>query len=214
MVLVDKAYEFEGPDGATLSLEDLFAGKDQLIVYHFMFGPDAERGCKGCAFVGAFSHPPLFYLDLTLLLLLLGEHIPDLRHLASRNTAFAAVSRAPFAKLDAWKRKLGWSFPWYSSARSAFNYDFHATLDGAVVPVEYNFATAAELEAKGQAWNTKGEQPGISVFLRGEGGEVYHTYSAYSRCIERLLGTFMMLDMTVLGRQVGPAGRAEFKLRY
>ncbi|KAH6630961.1 hypothetical protein B0J18DRAFT_117065 [Chaetomium sp. MPI-SDFR-AT-0129] len=193
MVLVDKEYQFEGPEGATLSLEDLFAGKDQLIVYHFMFGPDAERGCKGCAFVG--------------------EHIPDLRHLASRNTSFAAISRAPFPKLDAWKRKLGWTFPWYSSGNTSFNYDFHATLDAAVQPVEYNFATAAELEAKGLKWNVSGEQPGVSVFLRRD-GKVYHTYSAYARGLERVLGTFMWLDMTPLGRQDLPGGPAAFKLRY
>lgn len=143
-----------------------------------------------------------------------GEHIPPLRHLGSRNTAFAAVSRAPYAKISAWKSKFAWSFPWYSSAPSSFNYDFHATLDASVQPVEYNFATAAELEAKGQKWNTAGEQPGVSVFLKGEDGKVYHTYSAYARGVEKLLGTFMLLDMTVLGRQVGPAGPAEFKLAY
>ncbi|KAK4040820.1 hypothetical protein C8A01DRAFT_35192 [Parachaetomium inaequale] len=193
MVEVDKRYRFHGPDGSTLLLEDLFGGKDQLIVYHFMFGPDAERGCKGCAFVG--------------------EHIPNLRHLGSRNTAFVAVSRGPFAKLDAWKKTVGWTFPWYSSEGSDFNYDFHATLDPAVLPVEYNFATAAELEAKGLKYNTAGEQPGLSVFVRRD-GKVYHTYSAYSRGVERLLGTFHLLDMTPLGRQVGPAGPADFKLKY
>jgi len=193
-VEVDKQYKFEGPNGSTLSLEDLFNGKDQLIVYHFMFAPDAERGCKGCAF--------------------LGEHIPDLRHLGSRNTAFASVSRAPYAKLDAFKKKVGWSFPWYSSGGSDFNYDFHATLDPAVrSPAEYNFTTVAELEAKGQGYNTSGDQPGLSVFARRD-GKVYHTYSAYSRGLERLLGTFQLLDMTPLGRQDGPAGPAEFKLKY
>jgi predicted dithiol-disulfide oxidoreductase (DUF899 family) len=217
MVEVDKQYQFHGPDGSTLSLEDLFGGKDQLIVYHFMFGPDAERGCKGCAFVGtSYNVIPLpFYPGppLTSVSKITGEHIPDLRHLRSRNTAFVAVSRGPFAKLDAWKKKVGWTFPWYSSEGSDFNYDFHATLDPAVRHVEYNFATAAELEAKGLKYNTAGEQPGLSVFVRRD-GKVYHTYSAYSRGVERLLGTFQLLDMTPLGRQVGPAGPADFKLKY
>ncbi|KAG7285939.1 hypothetical protein NEMBOFW57_008235 [Staphylotrichum longicolle] len=184
MVQVDKQYQFHGPNGSTLSLDDLFGDKDQLIVYHFMFGPDAER-----------------------------EHIPDLRHLRSRNTAMVVVSRAPFEKVDAWKKKIGWTFPWFSSEGSDFNYDFHATLDDSVAPVEYNFATAAELEAKGQKWNTSGEQPGLSVFLRKD-GKVYHTYSSYSRGLDRLLVTHQLLDMTPLGRQDGPSGPAEFKLKY
>ncbi|KAK3305246.1 uncharacterized protein B0T15DRAFT_192104 [Chaetomium strumarium] len=101
MVLVDKQYQFGGPGGSMLSLPDLFGGKDRLIIYHFMFEPDADSGCRGCAFVG--------------------EHIPDLSYLRSRNTGLAVVSRTPFAKLDTWKKKLGWTFPWYSSEGSDFN---------------------------------------------------------------------------------------------
>lgn len=123
------------------------------------------------------------------------------------------VSRAPFAKLDAWKQKIGWTFPWYSSEGSDFNYDFHATLDESVLPVQYNFASKAELEAKGQKWNVSGEQPGISVFYRQD-GVVYHTYSAYSRGCEKMLGTLMLLDLTPLGRQDGYAGPADYKLKY
>ena len=123
------------------------------------------------------------------------------------------VSRAPFEKLDAWKKKLGWTFPWYSSEGCDFNYDFHATLEPAVLSFEYNFATADELEAKGQKWSISGEQPGLSVFLRKDGA-VYHTYSSYSRGLDRLLVTFQLLDMTPFGRQDGPAGPAEFKLNY
>ncbi|KAH8905855.1 DUF899-domain-containing protein [Coniochaeta sp. PMI_546] len=193
MVKVEKDYTFKGPDDKELSLADLFGDKDQLIVYHFMFGPDAEQGCKGCAFMG--------------------EHIPDLRHIRSKNTAMVVVSRAPFAKLDAWKQKIGWTFPWYSSEGSDFNYDFHATLDESVLPVQYNFASKAELEAKGQKWNVSGEQPGISVFYRQD-GVVYHTYSAYSRGCEKMLGTLMLLDLTPLGRQDGYAGPADYKLKY
>jgi len=193
MVKVDKDYKFKGAGGTTLSLDDLFGEKKQLIVYHFMFGPDDERGCKGCAFVG--------------------EHIPDLRHLRSRDTAMVCVSRAPFEKLDAWKQKVGWTFPWYSSEDSDFNYDFHVTLDESVRPVEYNFRTKDEMVAKGQMWNTSGEQPGLSVFLKQD-GEIYHTYSTYSRGLDKLLGTLQLLDMTPLGRQDGVTGPAEFKLKY
>jgi predicted dithiol-disulfide oxidoreductase (DUF899 family) len=124
------------------------------------------------------------------------------------------VSRAPFPKLDAWKRKIGWTFPWYSSADSDFNYDFHATIDESVLPVEYNFATRAELEAKGLKWNVAGEQPGISVFYRDGDGAVYHTYSAYARGLESVLGTLMLLDLTPLGRQEGGAGPADYKFKY
>jgi predicted dithiol-disulfide oxidoreductase (DUF899 family) len=193
MVKIDKDYLFHGPNGSVLTLEDLFDGKDQLIVYHAMFGPDADHLCNGCAFTA--------------------EHVPDLCHLGSRNTAFAFISRAAFPKLDAWKRKLGWTFPWYSSAGSDFNYDFHVTQDPAVRPVEYNFASAEELEAKGQMWSMTGEQMGFSVFFKKDGA-VYHTYSTYARGAEVLLGTFQLLDMTPLGRQDGPRGPAEFKQKF
>ena len=142
-----------------------------------------------------------------------GEHIPDLRHLRSRNTSMVVISRAPFAKLDAWKNKIGWTFPWYSSEGSDFNHDFHVTSDPAVGPVEYNFASSVELEAKGLKWHLEGEQPGLSVFFRKDGA-VYHTYSAYARGAERLLGTYQLLDMTPLGRQDSPKGPAEFRLKY
>jgi len=144
---------------------------------------------------------------------LAAEHIPDLRHLRSRNTSMVVVSRAPLEKIETWKQKLGWTFPWYSSADSDFNYDFHVTNDSNVGPVEYNFTSAAELEAKGQKWNLDGEQPGLSVFLKKD-GVVYHTYSTYSRGLDHFLGTYQLLDMTPLGRQDGPSGPAEFKLRY
>lgn len=123
------------------------------------------------------------------------------------------VSRAPFTNLDAWKQKTGWIFPWYSSEGSEFNYDFHASIDESVLPIEYNFATKDELEAKGQKWNTRSEQPRVSVFYR-KGGVIYHTYSAYSRGCEKMLGTLMWLNLTPLGRQDSPAGPAEYKLNY
>jgi len=180
MVKLDKEYKFHGPKGTVLSLEDLFEGKDQLIVYHFMFGPNEERGCHGCVFIVKYHIsviPPYSTFSIFLpvvpgmhLTYIPGEHIPDVRHLRSHDTSLAVVSRASFDKLDAWKKKVGWTFPWYSSKGSDFNYDFHATLDPAVCPIEYTFANAAELGAKGLKGNMAGEQPGLSVFFRQDGG--------------------------------------------
>ncbi|KAK4450546.1 hypothetical protein QBC34DRAFT_76284 [Podospora aff. communis PSN243] len=169
MVKIDKPYTFHGPNNTTPSLDDLFRGKDQLIVYHFMFPPNAERGCSGCAFVG--------------------EHIPDTRHLESRNTAMAVISRAPFDKIAAWKEKLGWKFPWYSSDGSDFTYDF------------------------GGASKEGGDQANLTVFYRKD-GEIYQTYSIFPRGVLNFLGTYQLLDFTPLGRQDGPDGPAGFKLNY
>jgi predicted dithiol-disulfide oxidoreductase (DUF899 family) len=183
MVKVTKQYTFEGPDGkASLSLLDLFNGRKQLIIYHFMLGPDMEQGCSGCSFFA--------------------DHVPDLSHLQSRNTSFVAVSRAPIAKIEAFKKRMGWTFPWYSSFGTDFNYDFHATQDESIAPIEYNFKDKATLEKDGQNIFTKGEQPGLSVFYL-ENSVIFHTYSAYSRGLEKLLGTHSLLDMTPLGRQEG-----------
>jgi predicted dithiol-disulfide oxidoreductase (DUF899 family) len=123
-------------------------------------------------------------------------------HLASRDTAFAAVSRAPYPKLDAYRRERGWTFPWYSSHGSDFNFDFHVSLDPAVAPAVYNFRDPDELVAAGQAWLTEyvGEQPGVSAFLR-EGDEVFHTYAAYGRGVEVMMHAYRLLDITALGRQ-------------
>ncbi|RYP61672.1 hypothetical protein DL769_007601 [Monosporascus sp. CRB-8-3] len=193
MVKVDKEYIFHNSDGQKVTLADLFKGKKQLIVYHFMFAPEADVGCRGCSFMG--------------------ENFPDVRHLETKDTAFTAVSRAPIEKIEAFKKKTGWKFPWVSSGGSDFNYDFHVTLDESVAPVEYNYKNKEELEKRGLAYHVNGEQPGLSVFYK-EGDEVYHTYSTYSRGLERYLTTFNLLDVTPLGRQVGPNGPAEFKLSY
>ena len=118
MVRIDKDYVFEGPDGKA-SLLDLFDGRSQLIVYHFMFDPEWDKGCPGCS----------GYVDA----------LGDLSMLKDCDTAFVVVSRAPLAKLEAYKARRAWSIPWYSSFESDFNYDFHVTLDENVVPVEYNY---------------------------------------------------------------------------
>ncbi len=196
MVRIDKDYVFEGPDGA-VSLPGLFDGRRQLIVQHFMFNPSWDEGCPSCSASADELSAGL------------------LAHLRARDTSFAAVSRAPLAKIEAFKARKGWAFPWYSSHGSDFNYDFHVTLDESVAPVEYNYRTAAELEEAGMGWLTKAseqpsEQPGYSFFLR-ERDSVFHTYSTYARGAEMLGGSYYILDLTALGRQEDweePKGRA------
>jgi predicted dithiol-disulfide oxidoreductase (DUF899 family) len=179
MVEIDKDYVFEGPTGK-VSLAGLFNGQRQLVIYHFMFDPAGEEGCSSCS--------------------LFADGFGRLEHIRSRNTNFAVISRAPIAKIEAFKARMGWDFPWYSSGDTSFNYDFHVTQDEAVAPVEYNFKDKAELEKGGQVYNMRGEQPGMSVFLR-DGDLIYHTYSAYARGNDHLIFTYGVLDYTPLGRQ-------------
>jgi predicted dithiol-disulfide oxidoreductase (DUF899 family) len=197
MVRLDKPYTFEGPDG-TVSLLDLFEGRPQLVMHHFMYGPDWDSGCPSCSSAA--------------------DGISGLRQLHVRNTTLVAVSRAPYAKLAAFRERMGWTFPWYSSYGGDFNYDFHATLDDRVAPVLLHFRTEAELAEAGTPWtggpwtaDMRGEEmPGISAFLR-VGDEVFHTYSTYGRGIEDFHNGIPYLDLTALGRQEEweePKGRA------
>jgi predicted dithiol-disulfide oxidoreductase (DUF899 family) len=195
MVEVDEPYVFEGRDGPA-TLLDLFEGRRQLMVGHFMFAPSWDEGCPSCS-AGA-------------------DEISDglLAHLRARDTTFVEVSRAPIAKLLAYQARKGWTFPWYSSYGSSFNYDFHVTLDEAVAPVEYNYRTPAEHERAGTAYYLDGErpleEPGLSCFLR-DGDRVFHTYSTFARGAEMLGGSYAFLDLTALGRQEDweePRGRA------
>lgn len=195
MVEVATDYQFEGPDG-TADLLALFDGRSQLIVCHFMFNPDWDDGCPSCT-AGADEMAPGL-----------------LEHLHSRDTTLVYVSRAPISKIEKYKAKRGWTFPWYSSFGSDFNYDFSVTLDESVKPVEYNYTTKAEYEQKGMAVYTEGdgpvENPGRSSFLR-VGDKVFHTYSVYARGLESMGGSYYLLDETALGRQEGweePKGRA------
>ncbi len=159
-VQVDKPYLFEGAHGPQ-RLQDLFHGKRQLIVYHFMFGPDWEEGCVGCS--------------------LLADHLDSaLMHLPHHDVSVVAVSRAPYARLAAFKARMGWAFDWYSSAQSDFNFDF-----GASVP---------------QADGAVEERPGASAFFRDPDGEIFHTYSVFERGVERLAGAYNYLDIAPLGR--------------
>ncbi|MBS1216432.1 MAG: hypothetical protein H6R20_1406 [Proteobacteria bacterium] len=190
MVRLDKQYVFDGPTGMVMLL-DLFERRRQLIVYHFMFDPAWAEGCPSCSLVM--------------------DNVGHLAHLHARRTSFAAVSRAPLAKLQAYARRMGWTFPWYSSFGTDFNYDFHVTNDEAVAPVEYNYLGKADLIAKGEPWFAAGESHGLSVFLR-DGGSVFHTYSTYARGADLLVGTFNYLDLTPLGRQEDweePPGRSD-----
>jgi predicted dithiol-disulfide oxidoreductase (DUF899 family) len=194
MVRIDTEYVFDGPDGKA-SLLDLFDGRRQLIVQHFMFDPSWDDGCSSCT---AASEE-------------LCEGL--LAHLHVRDTTFVVVSRAPLPKIESYRTRRGWTFPWVSSFGSDFYYDFHATLDHTVAPVEFNFRNQAELNAAGMGWTAEGswEQPGYTMFLR-DGDEVFHTYSVFARGTEMLGGAYAFLDFTALGRQEGwelPAGRAD-----
>ena len=131
MVEIDKEYIFQGPDGQA-SLPGLFEGRGQLLIYHFMFDPDWDEGCESCSF--------------------LADGIGHLAHLRARDTTLAMVSRAPLAKLEAFRQRMAWTVPWYSSFSSDFNYDFHVTLDPAVAPVEYNYRDLNELGPDWQGW--------------------------------------------------------------
>jgi predicted dithiol-disulfide oxidoreductase (DUF899 family) len=168
MVEIDKPYVFTGPDGEA-SLLDLFGGRRQLILGHFMFDPRWEDGCPSCS-AGA-------------------DEVSRglIEHLHTRDTELVYVSRAPIEKLERWKAKKGWFFPWYSSYGSDFNYDFHATLDESVAPLEYNYRDREEYERAGSEhpfdYEQPIEMPGTSVFLR-DGDRVFHTYSSYARGAE------------------------------
>ncbi len=175
-VRVDKAYAFDTPVGRK-TLADLFDGRSQLMIYHFMFGPDWEAGCPGCSFMA--------------------DHIDGmLPHLNHHDVTFVCVSRAPLDKIEAYKRRMGWAFPWYSSFGSDFNFDYHVSFtreDLARGTVTYNYRQTPSEDAHD-------ELPGMSAFFRDEDGSVYHTYSEYSRGGEELLGTLMTLDRAPKGR--------------
>ncbi|MFQ6327510.1 DUF899 domain-containing protein [Nocardia sp. CWNU-33] len=180
MVAIDKKYEFEGPKGK-VGLAELFDGQRQLIVYHMMWRWDLDAGCPSCA--------------------LLLDNVGHTEHLEYNDTRFVAVSRGPWDTLNRYRDRMGWTFPMYSSFDSDFNYDFHVTQDESIAPVEYNYASKAEMQAKGLTWQAEGEQPGTSIFWRDDDNAVFHTYSSYARGGDILIGTNNYLDLTPLGRQ-------------
>jgi predicted dithiol-disulfide oxidoreductase (DUF899 family) len=173
-VRVDKDYVFEGPDGKE-TLADLFDGRSQLLVYHFMFGPDWEQGCPSCSFVS--------------------DHIDGANwHLPHRDVTLLAISRAPLAQIEAFKQRMGWRFKWVSSYDNDFNHDFHVSFtpdEMARGEVYYNY-TMAEFPSE--------EAPGLSAFYRDPSGAVFHTYSTYARGLDMLVGAYNYLDLAPKGR--------------
>jgi predicted dithiol-disulfide oxidoreductase (DUF899 family) len=171
---VEKAYVFEGPDGKT-SLSGLFHGRSQLIVYHFMFDPGWAEGCKSCSFWADNFE---------------GFH----RHLNHRDVTLAAVSRAPWATIARFKQRMGWSFPWVSSDGGEFNFDYRVSFTAdqlAEGEVDYNFARRK---------NSMTELPGISVFYKDAAGDIFHTYSCYSRGLDMVNAAYHYLDLVPKGR--------------
>jgi predicted dithiol-disulfide oxidoreductase (DUF899 family) len=178
-VKVEKSYVFDGPKGKE-TLADLFDGRSQLFLKHFMFGPGWEEGCVGCSFEV--------------------DHIEGaLAHLENHDVSYVAVSRAPLPEIEAFRQRMGWRFNWVSSFGSDFNYDFHVSFtkeDLARGKVYYNFEMC-DIPME--------ELSGRSVFYKDESGDIFHTYSAYGRGAEELLGTYMVLDLTPKGRnETGP----------
>ena len=179
-VKVGKEYVFEGPQGSR-TLADLFGSKDQLLIYHFMFAPEWEQGCQSCSLAADTMNANLI-------------------HLNARDIAFAVVSRAPLAKIEAFRKRMGWSFPWYSSSANGFNYDFGVSFTPEQMAGKgyYNFGTGE---------HPSEEAPGVSAFYRNDAGEVFHTYSSYARGAEGLLAVYTLIDAT-------PNGRDEDALSY
>ena len=171
---IEKNYVFEAPEGK-VTFADLFDGKNQLIVQHFMFGPDWNEGCPSCSFwTDNFNG-----IDV---------------HLAHRDTAFVLVSRAPIAKLEAYRKRMGWTVRWVSSLGNDFNFDFGVSFKPEEQANKYNLET---MKPYGQ------ETPGLSAF-RKEAGAIYRTYSTYARGLDVLNGTYHLLDMTSKGRDEDP----------
>ncbi|MGH2395455.1 MAG: DUF899 domain-containing protein [bacterium] len=173
-VKIEKEYTFDAPEGQ-LTLAELFEGRRQLLVQHFMFGPGWEQGCPSCSFMA--------------------DHTDGMNvHLAHRDVTLVAVSRAPLAEIERFRRRMGWQFKWVSSFGSDFNHDFHVSF-------------TPEEQAKGQVYYNYGMQPfeceelpGISVFYKDDAGNVFHTYSTYRRGVEVIMGTYNLLDLTPKGR--------------
>lgn len=180
-VRIDKTYVFDTPAGPR-TLADLFDGRRQLLVQHFMFGPGWEQGCPSCSFMADHSD---------------GMNV----HLAHRDVTLVAISRAPLAEIERFRERMGWHFTWVSSHGSDFNYDFGVSFtpqDVAKGELNYNYGT----------WPYAYEEwPGVSVFIKDDAGEVFHTYSTYGRGVEVMMGTYNMLDLT-------PKGRDERNVEY
>jgi predicted dithiol-disulfide oxidoreductase (DUF899 family) len=172
---VEKQYTFQGPRGKE-TLAELFDGRNQLIVYHFMLGPGWKEGCPSCSF--------------------LADHFnPSVVHLAQRDVTFVAVSRAPLPEIEVFKKRMGWGFKWVSSSGSDFNFDYHVSFTKeqlAKGDTFYNFEMQSKCGGE--------ERPGASVYYKNGSGEIFHTYSTYSRGLDILIGAYNFLDLTPKGR--------------
>src|SRR5437773_780727 len=187
-VKIDKEYVFDGQDGRK-TLADLFEGRSQLIVYHFMFGPGWEEGCKSCSY--------------------LADHFDGANwHLPHRDVTFVVVSRAPLSEIEAYKKRMGWRFKWVSSHGNNFNFDYHVSFteeEQKKNKVYYNYETAEFMSD---------ELPGLSVFYKDEDGNVFHTYSTYARGLDQLVGTYNFLDLTPKGRDEDPEDTMSWVRRH
>ena len=187
-VKVDKEYLFEGPDGKE-TLADLFDGRSQLIVYHFMFGPGWKEGCKSCSY--------------------LADHFDGANwHLPHRDGTLAVISRAPLSELEPYKKRMGWRFKWLSSHGNDFNFDYHVSAtddEKAKKKMFYNYQTD-ELVSD--------EMPGLSVFYKDKDGQIFHTYSTYARGLDMLVGTYNFLDLVPKGRDENPDSTMDWVGRH
>jgi predicted dithiol-disulfide oxidoreductase (DUF899 family) len=173
-VKVEKDYVFDGPDGPE-TLADLFAGRGQLVVYHFMFDPAWSQGCKSCSFMA-------------------DHYDPAVVHLAHRDVTMVTISRAPLEKLSAFRRRMGWSFKWVSSSGNDFGRDFHVSF------TEQELESGLAVYNYDRRPYPITELPGLSVFAKDEQGNVFHTYSTYARGLDIFLGTYHLLDIVPKGR--------------
>jgi predicted dithiol-disulfide oxidoreductase (DUF899 family) len=188
MVKIDKKYVFDGPDGKE-TLADLFDGRSQLIVYHFMLGPDWEEGCKSCSYLADHFDGPNW-------------------HLPQRDVTFVVISRAPLSKLESYKKRMGWRFKWLSSHGNDFNFDYHVSFtkeDEKKNKVYYNYKEGEFVSD---------ELPGLSVFYKDENGDVFHTYSTYARGLDILVGTYSLLDLTPKARDENPESTMDWVRRH
>jgi predicted dithiol-disulfide oxidoreductase (DUF899 family) len=188
MVRVEKEYPFNGPNGKE-TLADLFDGRTQLIVYHFMLGPGWEEGCKSCSY--------------------LADHFDGANwHLPHRDVTLIAVSRAPWPEIEAYKKRMGWRFKWVSSYGNDFNFDYHVSFtkdDEAKNKAYYNYSSGEFISD---------EMPGLSVFYKPEKGDVFHTYSTYGRGLDIIVGTYNFLDLVPKGRDENPDSTMDWVRRH
>ena len=188
MVKIDKEYVFDGPDGKEM-LADLFDGRSQLIVYHFMLGPGWEEGCKSCSY--------------------LADHFDGANcHLPHRDVTFVVISRAPLSEIKAYQKRMGWRFKWLSSHDNDFNFDYHVSFtneDEKKGNVYYNYETHEFISD---------ELPGLSVFFKNDDEDVFHTYSTYGRGLDILVGAYNFLDLVPKGRDENPDSTMDWVRRH